>query len=221
MFAPRLDILPPPQRRLWPELSDTPSEFVLYGGTAVALRLGHRESVDFDFFAFDAVQMETLALDVRYLAGADVIQSAPRTLTFRVERGGGTVRVSYFEGLLLGQVAPPEVLKEPEVRVAALIDLAATKVAVVTQRAEPRDYLDLHALLRSGISLSEMLAAGRAVYGRQFSPVVSLKAIAYHEDPALAGIPDAIKRDLADAAKTTSPHRLPSLKPFRPSRLDR
>jgi hypothetical protein len=50
-FAPRLDILPEPQQRLWPELAEIPAEFVLYGGTAVALHLGHRQSVDFVFSA--------------------------------------------------------------------------------------------------------------------------------------------------------------------------
>ncbi len=49
-FDPRLDVLPAAQRRLWDELGDTPPEFVLYGGTALALRLGHRKSADFDFF---------------------------------------------------------------------------------------------------------------------------------------------------------------------------
>jgi hypothetical protein len=49
-FTPRLDILPPPQRRLWHELAALPAEFVLYGGTALALHLGHRQSVDFGFF---------------------------------------------------------------------------------------------------------------------------------------------------------------------------
>jgi len=43
-FKPRLDRLPPPQRRLWAELAALPPEFVLYGGTAIALHLGHRES---------------------------------------------------------------------------------------------------------------------------------------------------------------------------------
>jgi hypothetical protein len=37
LFSPRLDILPPPQRRLWDELGEVPPEFVLYGGTAIAL----------------------------------------------------------------------------------------------------------------------------------------------------------------------------------------
>jgi hypothetical protein len=47
-FHPRLDILPPPQRTLWPELDPTPDHFTLYGGTALVLRLGHRQSVDFE-----------------------------------------------------------------------------------------------------------------------------------------------------------------------------
>ena len=53
-FVPNLDILPAAQRTLWPELSATPDNFTLYGGTALALRLGHRASVDFDFFSNDS-----------------------------------------------------------------------------------------------------------------------------------------------------------------------
>ena len=49
-FAPRLDVLPEPQQRLWYKLGGIPAEFALYGGTAIALHLGHRQSVDFDFF---------------------------------------------------------------------------------------------------------------------------------------------------------------------------
>jgi hypothetical protein len=48
ILEPKLAILPPEQRRLWPELRDIPRGFVLYGGTAIALHLGHRQSVDFD-----------------------------------------------------------------------------------------------------------------------------------------------------------------------------
>jgi hypothetical protein len=64
-FAPRLDILPAPQLALWHELPAIPRQFVLYGGTALALRLGHRISVDFDFFAslpLDHAQLESIGL---------------------------------------------------------------------------------------------------------------------------------------------------------------
>lgn len=54
-FTPRLDVLPPAQQALWPRLRAAAGlGFVLYGGTAIALRLGHRASVDFDFFSAKA-----------------------------------------------------------------------------------------------------------------------------------------------------------------------
>ncbi|MEG2185298.1 MAG: nucleotidyl transferase AbiEii/AbiGii toxin family protein, partial [Cloacibacillus sp.] len=51
VFQPKVEILPAAQRELWPLLSEVPQDFVLYGGTAVALWFGHRTSVDFDFFS--------------------------------------------------------------------------------------------------------------------------------------------------------------------------
>ena len=59
-MTPRLDFRPPEQRRLWPELSQVPAHFVLYGGTAIALRLGGRQAVDFDFFTEQPVNSDTL-----------------------------------------------------------------------------------------------------------------------------------------------------------------
>lgn len=44
---PILKILPAAQLKLWPLLANLPKQYVLYGGTAIALQLGHRESVDF------------------------------------------------------------------------------------------------------------------------------------------------------------------------------
>ena len=44
-FEPRLDILSESQRLLWPELNGVPADFVLYGGTSLALQLGHRVSM--------------------------------------------------------------------------------------------------------------------------------------------------------------------------------
>ena len=51
VLVPWMEILPTQQREIWPLLKPTVAlGFVLYGGTAVALRLGHRQSIDFDFF---------------------------------------------------------------------------------------------------------------------------------------------------------------------------
>src|SRR5579863_9884988 len=135
VFQARVDILPPAQRALWPELDATPNHFTLYGGTALALRLGHRQSVDFDFFSDATFDPETLAKALPYLADAERVQAAAHTLTCRVERGG-PVLISFFGDLGLGQAAPRERAEGSRVHVAALLDIAGTKAAVVQRRAE-------------------------------------------------------------------------------------
>jgi hypothetical protein len=75
MFAPRLDILPSAQRSLWPHLVQVPCHFVLYGGTAIALCLGHRQSVDFDFFSdldLGDERKNNLLREITWLNGASV-----------------------------------------------------------------------------------------------------------------------------------------------------
>lgn len=84
-FVPRLNTLPPPQKRLWRELRQTPAEFVLYGGTALALRLGHRRSDDFDFFSTATFDPARLRARVPYLHGAEVLRQEPNTLTCTVD----------------------------------------------------------------------------------------------------------------------------------------
>jgi hypothetical protein len=210
-FRPRLDILPPAQRRLWPELAGTPDQFTLYGGTAIALRLGHRQSVDFDWFTSMPFVPNALMRRVPYLRGATVQQSARDTLTVTVERGG-PVQLSFFGGLDLGQVAPADIAMGPGIKVGSLIDLAGLKVAVVTQRAELRDYIDVHALLTTAhIPLADMLAAAAIIYGAQFNPLLSLKALAYFDDLALTGLPTAVRQDLVGAVTATDPRHLPIL----------
>ncbi|HEY2230290.1 MAG TPA: hypothetical protein VGI22_21620 [Xanthobacteraceae bacterium] len=176
MFSPRLDILPDAQQR--PDLAQTPDDFTLYGETAIALRLGHGQSVDFDFFALtSSFEPFVLLRQLPFLSGAAVRQSAANTLSVTVDRGG-PVQLSFFGGLGLGQVVPEEVAEGPKFKVAALIDLAGMTAAVVTQRAELRDYLDIHALMtRADISSPEMLAAGRIIYGRSSTPCSRLKRL--------------------------------------------
>jgi hypothetical protein len=214
-FNPRLDILPEAQLRLWPELGGTPGDFTLYGGTAIALRLGHRQSIDFDFFAQTSFEPDALLTKIPYLKGAVVRQSSPNTLTTTVERNGG-VQVSFFGGLGLGQVEAPDFVKDLNLAIASLIDLAGTKAKVIIQRVEPKDYIDIHALMtKGGLPLENMLAAASVIFGPQVNPLDVLKAIAYHQDPSLTGLSEEVKRDLAKAVQATDPENLPTLNPIR------
>lgn len=220
IFTPRLEILPVAQRRLWPELAETPAEFTLYGGTAIALRLGHRQSADFDFFSRESFEPGALLSEIPYLRGAALRQAAPNTLSANVDRGG-VVQLSYFGGLGIGQVAPAEKVDGPGFKVTSLIDLAGMKAALLPQRVELRDYLDIHALLtKPKIPLSEMLAAATVIDGSQFNALISLKAITYHKDFTLAQLPKSIRDDLLKAAKAIDIGNLPHLRAFRKREAD-
>lgn len=208
-FTPNLSILPAPQLSLWPELDATPDHFTLYGGTALALRLGHRFSVDFDFFSSQSFDPDRLANVIPYVRDAERVQVATNTLTCRVDRGG-PILVSFFGGLDLGQVAAREIAAERLLHVASLLDIAGTKVAVIQKRAEMKDYLDIDALLQHGVDLPTMLAAGRIVYGRSFNPMIALKALSYFED--LPKLPQQVRQRLMAAVVAIDPvNSLPSL----------
>ena len=56
------------------------------------------------------------------------------------------------------------------------------KAAVITQRAESKDYLDMLALLGHGITLPQAMAAAASIYGRQYNPAITLKSLAYFGD---------------------------------------
>ncbi|MGI6639616.1 MAG: nucleotidyl transferase AbiEii/AbiGii toxin family protein [Desulfobulbus sp.] len=209
VFTPNLSILPPSQLRLWPELDATPDHFTLYGGTALALRLGHRVSVDFDFFSSRLFDPDQLAATVPYLKDAEPVQVDANTLTCRVDRDG-PILVSFFGGLDLGQVAPSEVAKGHSLYVASLLDIAGTKVAVVQKRAEMKDYLDIDAMLQYGVDLSTMLAAGLVVYGKSFNPLIALKALSYFED--VPKLPQEVRQRILTAVAAVDPvNSLPSL----------
>ncbi|MFZ2446350.1 MAG: nucleotidyl transferase AbiEii/AbiGii toxin family protein [Syntrophobacteraceae bacterium] len=210
VFAPNLTILPPSQFRLWPELGSTPEHFTLYGGTALALRFGHRVSVDFDFFSNQPFDPDQLAQTLPYLRGAERVQVAPNTLKCRLERDGA-VLVSFFGGLGLGRVAPPDQALGLTLYVASLLDLAGTKVAVVQKRAEAKDYIDIDALVRHGIDLPSALAAGRVVYGRSFNPLITLKALSYFDD--VPTLPAVVRDRLCAAVDAVDPSNLPVLTP--------
>lgn len=198
-LTPHVHILPAAQRRLWNEFrSALPESFVLYGGTAIALRTGSRQSEDFDFFTNDAIDAHSLAARLPFLAGAELIQAAPSTATFLVDRDG-PVKVSYFGGLTLGRVGAPSICADTGVRVASLLDLAAQKVRVIQVRAERKDYSDIATLLDHGITLPRALGAADALYS-DFAPLVSLKALSYFDDGDLADLPEAVKRRLSRAA---------------------
>jgi hypothetical protein len=79
-FEPKTAILPKSQHEIWPLLAPAPGlSFVLYGGTAVALYLGHRTSVD--FFRSTPLDKKKLEESFAFVRDAETIQEAENTLS--------------------------------------------------------------------------------------------------------------------------------------------
>lgn len=204
-FKPCLDVLPPVQRRLWPSLRPATAQgFVLYGGTALALRLGHRQSVDFDFFSENALDREGIKAAFPFMAHATTLQEQANTwvvLVPSVQPDELGVKVSFFGGIDFGRVGDPEVTDDGVLQVASFDDLMATKLKVILQRAEAKDYRDIAAMLHAGADLSRGLASARLLFGRNFQPSESLKALVYFGDGDLKTLTNPEKSILVRAVE--------------------
>lgn len=211
-FDPKMSILPEPQLALWPELQQTPDDFVLYGGTALALRLGHRQSIDFDFFSNQAFDPDRLYDSVPYLEGSEVMQKDQSTLTCLVYRLDEPVMLSFFGLPKLGLVSAPQPTCDGVLKAASLLDLAGTKVSVVQKRAAWKDYADIYAILtNTDISLETALAAGKVLYGTGFDAHISLKALSYFDDGDLATLDQNIIDNLLGAVSEVDLEAIPNL----------
>lgn len=163
--------------------------FYLAGGTAVALHLGHRRSVDLDWFTAETLpEPLRLAQDLRgqgvpFVAG----QVAPGTLYGSV----GGVRVSLLEyryPLLAASRLWPG-----GVRIAARPDLAAMKLAAVAQRGAKKDFVDVYALARQFRSLGPMLRWYQEKHALQ-DIAHALFALAYFDDADRERMPPMVWR---------------------------
>jgi hypothetical protein len=210
-FQPQLSILPVEQRRLWPELSSVPREFVLCGGTAIALQLAHRSSYDFDFIAQSEFDPDLLASRMAFLGHAKTLQKAPNTLTCLVDRGA-PIQVSFFGAPAIKLIRSPRIAADTQLQIASLLDLAGMKAVVVQKRAEAKDYIDIDAIVERGdVDLPSALAAAAAKYGPSFNPQLTLKALCYFGDGNLNTLSREIQDRLSAAVRAVDLDRLPKI----------
>ncbi len=180
-FEPKLKVLPQAQKEIWPSLAGTSDlNFVLYGGTAIALHLGHRELLDFDFFRSEPLDKDQLRAKFAFIRGSAILQDAPETLVVLAEMPTGSVKVSFFGGIGFDRVNNPLQTSDGSLLVASLDDLMATKLKATLDRAEAKDYRDIAEMISAGVSLPIGLSAFRQMFDGE--PAQVLRAIGYFGD---------------------------------------
>jgi hypothetical protein len=199
VFDPKVGVLPKAQQEIWPLLAPAPRlSFVLYGGTAVALYLGHRISADFDLFRSAPLDKKEIESSFAFMRDAQTIQESDDTLVVLAPMPSGAVKVSFFGGLAFGRINEPCQTKDTKLLVASMDDLLATKLKAILDRAEAKDYQDVSAMLSAGIPLEKALGGFAKMYGKD--PGLPLRAMGYFEDGDLPSLPKS-DRDILRAAR--------------------
>jgi hypothetical protein len=211
-FRTRRDVLPPGQRKLWPLLAPLKDMgYCLYGGTALALRFGHRKSMDFDFFTERTLDRMALEATLPWFRSGTVLRAEPDThvLLAAVPRSRREVKVSFFGGLRIGRVGTPDLSDDGAILVASVRDLLATKLKALFDRVEPKDYLDVAEILSRGGNLLQGLSDAGALFGKTFSPAECLRILGWFGEPELDSLPAGCRRTLETRVKAAWSKPLP------------
>lgn len=156
-----LDILNKQQRALLPSLAAiVEDKFYLAGGTALALQVGHRLSVDFDWFAPTIGDPEDLLRKIRQSDGEfRVLSTGTETLHLLMQG----VQVSFL-GYDYPLLQPLVFWQEANCYLAGMQDIACMKLAAITGRGARKDFIDLHRIARDYYDLQTCLSLFQQKY---------------------------------------------------------
>jgi hypothetical protein len=202
-FEPKIGTLPKAQQEIWPQLAPaTGLSLVLYGGTAVALYLGHRISVDFDFFGSAPLNKKAVEESFAFMRGVQTVQESENTLVVAAQMPSGPVKVSFFGGVAIGRINAPNQTNDTKLLVASMEDLFVTKLKAILDRAEAKDYRDLAAMLTAGVSLEKTLGSFAKMYDKDAG--LPLRAMGFFKDGDLPSLPKADQNILRAARDRVS-----------------
>ena len=161
--------------------------FYLAGGTAVALRFGHRRSEDLDWFAPALSRPDALLSDLQAEGlSLQETQIEAGTVISRVEG----VKISFFE-YRYPVLGSPDQWSEYDTHVASVRDLASMKLLAVAQRGSRKDFVDVYELLQSGVLLRGMLEDFREKF--KTDSISALRGLTYFDDAETEPLPEMLK----------------------------
>ena len=145
-----------------------PKDFVLYGGTAVALRYGHRQSVDFDFFTSkQGIDLQKIGESIPFISKLqhETEKQTENQVDFSLYIKGDVVKVTFLNNkdIIAGSINPPDISEDNRLKVASPVDLMACKVFALHNRSTAKDYVDVAEMIKQGVSLQSGFEAAQAI----------------------------------------------------------
>ena len=194
------EILVREQVALLPLIQGFSEDFVLVGGTAIALQMGHRQSIDFDLFSYGDFDNRKIRKKILLWSKID--------RTFVSNDGEYAIMVNKvkiaFYNFPYKIKASARLVKT--IRLPDLLTLAAMKAFALGRRSKWKDYVDLYFILKNRYSLEEISGKADGIFGGEFNGRIFREALSYFDDinysekivfmPGLETKDDVIKKEL-------------------------
>jgi len=171
-----IEILTDRQEELFPYLTPFKRSFYLVGGTAIALYLGHRRSIDFDLFSFSRLRKRDIwqKLEKIPYRKKRIAEDIDQLHLYMNE-----IKVTFFNYPYL--ITHPTSLNKV-ISMPTLLSLAAMKAFALGRRAKWKDYVDLYFLIRNHYPITEISEEARRLYNDLFSAKLFREQLAFHKD---------------------------------------
>lgn len=158
----------------------------LAGGTALALILGHRQSIDLDWFCADNFDPEELARQLSNLKTFETTDAAKGTLHGIF--GGLRITWLHYPNPLLDDFITTSEM--PAFKLASLKDIAVMKLAALSHRGSAKDFIDLYVLAKNNISLQQVIKDMPAKFpDKQINNYHIIKSLSYFDDAECEPLP--------------------------------
>jgi len=171
-----LEILSEQQRDLLPFIAGFKRSFYLVGGTAIALHIGHRRSIDFDLFTTKKLNKSRIRQKVFELP------YSKKTLFDDVDQAHfyiNQVKTTFFQYIY--PVEHKEML-DGIISMPSLLSLSAMKAFALGRRAKWKDYVDLYFILNGYFDVKDISNEADRIFGQLFSEKLFYAQLAFHKD---------------------------------------
>jgi hypothetical protein len=164
------------QIELMPYLKGFSRSFYLVGGTAIALHLGHRRSIDFDLFTSAQLNKTRIKGKLNQMP----FNQFPIFEDFdQLHLLMNEVKITFFS---FPFAVEHPVKVDSFIQIPTLLSLSAMKAFALGRRSKWKDYVDLYFIMRDFHSLMEICKEATEIFGQQFAEKLFRQQLAYHKD---------------------------------------
>lgn len=170
-------VLTQEQRELLPLIKSFSNDYYLVGGTAIALHIGHRRSIDFDLFTEGDIKRKSIRNMIK--KSGFVVEKLLYEAFDQIHLIVNSVKITFFS---FPQVIIHPIDFDGIIGIPTLLDLAAMKTYALGGRAKWKDYVDLYFILKDHHSLAEISIRAADIFGSYFNEKLLREQLCFFDD---------------------------------------